>query len=293
MELQKWYQFASKLGQENCREKQAKENLEGKCKILPTILGAAVALRCKRCSIFISVTEFRDFAFSQAFSPSTRILEGKASNLLKAKQIWNWKSSSFEKAVLYFGIIKNTNSKLNTSPVESFLTSKASIQIRWQIKETDFHHKWILRSTWFAAVKQSVGHIDRNWKRWQACVDSTSVCRISICANLLKSDAAHCTSSLHWENKHTVDVPNCKWIMSTLQKRNSKSFPCPNVQWFSILTFQRSLWMQATWKGDTVTSPFAAIQASTLLPASLSSEFVYNYFQLLQRFREALKTVFF
>ena len=165
--------------------------------------------------------------------------------------------------------------------MESLLTSKASIQIRWQIRETDFHHKWI-----------SYCHIDRNWKRWQACADSTSVCRISICANLLKSGGAHCTSSLHWENKHTVDVPNCKWIMSTLQKRNSKSFPCPNVQWFSTLTFQRSLWMQATWKGDTVTSPFAAIQASTLLPASLSSEFVYNYFQLLQRFREPLKTVF-
>ena len=50
------------------------------------------------------------------------------------------------------------------------------------------------------------------------------------------------------------------------------------------MTFQRSLWMQATWKGDTVTSPFTAIQASALLPASLSSEFVYNCIQLLQRF---------
>ena len=58
-----------------------------KCKILPTILGAAVALRCKRCSIFISVTEFRDFAFSQAFSPSTRIeaLRGEGVKFAKGK----------------------------------------------------------------------------------------------------------------------------------------------------------------------------------------------------------------
>ena len=97
--------FGKKIAAKSRQKKIWRE----KCKILPTILGAAVALRCKRCSIFNSVTEF-----SQAFSPSTRILEGKVSNLLKAKQIWNWKSSSYEKAVLYFGIIKNTNSKLKT-----------------------------------------------------------------------------------------------------------------------------------------------------------------------------------
>ena len=56
----------------------------GKCKILPTILGAAVALRCKRCSIFISVTEFREFAFSR-FLSLNKNLKGKASNLLKAE----------------------------------------------------------------------------------------------------------------------------------------------------------------------------------------------------------------
>ena len=38
-----------------------------KCKILPTILSAAVALRCKTCSKFISVTEFREFCILQLF----------------------------------------------------------------------------------------------------------------------------------------------------------------------------------------------------------------------------------
>ena len=47
-----------------------------KCKILPTILGAAVALRCKRCSIFISVTEFREFAFSRFLSLNKNRGEG-------------------------------------------------------------------------------------------------------------------------------------------------------------------------------------------------------------------------
>ena len=49
---------------------------------------------------------------------------------------WNHKEYKFEVEYTSCGIITYQQS-----------------QIRWQIKETDFHHKWILRSTWFAAVK--------------------------------------------------------------------------------------------------------------------------------------------
>ena len=48
-------------------KRMQKKIFKKKCKILPTIRSAAVALRCKTCSIFISVTEFREFCILQLF----------------------------------------------------------------------------------------------------------------------------------------------------------------------------------------------------------------------------------
>ena len=48
-------------------KRMQKKILRKKSKILPTIRSAAVALRCKTCSIFISVTEFREFCILQLF----------------------------------------------------------------------------------------------------------------------------------------------------------------------------------------------------------------------------------
>ena len=46
-------------------KRMQKKILRKKCKILPTIRSAAVALRCETCLIFISVTEFREFYILQ------------------------------------------------------------------------------------------------------------------------------------------------------------------------------------------------------------------------------------
>ena len=48
-------------------KRMQKKILMKKCKILPTIRSAEVALRCETCSIFISVTEFREFYILQLF----------------------------------------------------------------------------------------------------------------------------------------------------------------------------------------------------------------------------------